>query len=281
MHKPRPVRRIVTPRNGTADARIVDSDGNSLDRLPRILVATPYYDHVHDIFAQTEESLFFGQGEYFSATKLREATSAVDRARDRAVEIALEQEFDYVMYADADMAFPPGTLLKLLAAMETDADERVYITSGVYNLRRSPFAVAAYFVGDNELISVSDVPDCGFAINNGVFKADAVGTGCMMIDVELFRKYEKRLIYPWFRYWYRPKGKDPKIHRWSEDLVFGTKTARLGVHVFVNTSLVCKHEIRNCAVYQGDNGPEIEVNNERWTFNDSRNIESNAVAANG
>ena len=59
-------------------------------KLPKILVATPYYDHVHDIFAQTEESLFWGQGEFFQAVKYREVTSAVDVARDRAVEIALE-----------------------------------------------------------------------------------------------------------------------------------------------------------------------------------------------
>jgi glycosyltransferase involved in cell wall biosynthesis len=244
----------------------VGADGKPLDQLPRILIATPYYDNSSDIYDKSIDQALFGSGEYFISAKFRVSTSAVDVARSDAIEAAIKQGFDYVFFADADMGFPPGTLVKLLAAMETQADERVYITSGVYNLRRYGFVLAVYHLGDNALISVNDLPDSGFKINDGIYMADAVGTGCMLIDVKLFSDHPE-LDHPYFRYRYAPMGStDPKIHRWSEDLDFGVRCSEAGVHVFVHTGVICKHELRDCAVYETADGPTVEIGNQTWRF---------------
>lgn len=242
------------------------ADGKSLDKLPRVLIATPYYEATRDIFDKTIDQALFGTGEYFISAKFRVSTSAVDVARNDAIKAGIEQGFDYVMFADSDMGFPPGTLVKLLATMETSADERVYITSGVYNLRRYGFVLAIYHKGDNALISISDLPDSEFKINDGIYKADAVGTGCMLIDLKLFKDHTE-LDPPYFRYRYAPMGvDDPAIHRWSEDLDFGYRCAELGIHTFVHTGVICKHELRDCSVYETIGGPTVEFGNQTWRF---------------
>lgn len=225
--------------------------------LPRILIATSFYDNVRPIFFTTVDNLLMGHGSVFHAEKMVEQTSAVDMFRNRAVRIAMQHGFDYVLFADSDMGFPPGVTIGLLAAMETEADERVYITSGVYNVRRQGFVNAIYRWNGASFDDVNADKDKDFTMNS-VYAADAVGTGCMLIDLKLFEDKADELTFPWFQYWYEPMQPGGEIMRWSEDLVFGRKCSRIGVHAFVNTSVICRHEIRNSYVHQKD-GANYEV----------------------
>ena len=243
---------IVTP-----DGRELESSGPQMDSLPRILIATSFYDNIRPIFFKSLDNLFEGHGVAFHAEKLLEQTSAVDMFRNRAIELGLQHNFDYVFFVDSDMGFPQFTTLGMLATFEHEAAETVYITSGLYNIRRQGFVNAVYNWNGESFDDVNSNTDSDFKLNS-VYKADAAGTGCMMIDLKLFADKADQLEYPWFQYWYKPMTASGKPVRWSEDLVFGRKMSEIGVHTFVNTSIICDHEIRGASVHQTD-GSEYSV----------------------
>jgi len=236
-----------------------------MDKLPRILVATSFYDNIRPIFFNTLDNVMLGQGELFHAEKMIMQTSAVDMFRNQAVRIAQEHEFDYLLFLDSDMGFPPMTAAQLLQTFRVDADERIYITAGLYNVRRSGFVNAVYTWNGHAFNDVNARTDADFELNS-VYMADAVGTGCMMIDMALFDDYVEELPYPWFQYWYQPMHPGGEILRWSEDLVFGAKCYGLGVHAFVNTHVVCRHEVRNANVFQSTGDQYAISVNDDFTF---------------
>lgn len=198
-----------------------------------------------------------GQGEVFHMEKLIEQTSAVDMFRNRAIEIGMQHNFDYVFFVDSDMGFPSGATIGMLSTFELEADEPVYIAAGLYNIRRTGFVNAVYRWNGMSFNDINSKNDPDFQMDS-VYVADAAGTGCMMIDLKLFEDKADEMEYPWFQYWYKPMDAHGKPHRWSEDLVFGRKMSEIGVHTFVNTSVVCEHEIRGAAVYQST-GDEFAV----------------------
>ena len=190
-----------------------------------------------------------GHGQVFHMEKLLEQTSAVDMFRNRAIEIGMQNNFDYVFFVDSDMGFPQFTTVGMLSTFELEADEPVYIAAGLYNVRRQGFVNAVYRWNGASFDDINSDKDQDFAMDS-VYVADGAGTGCMMIDLKLFADKADDLQYPWFQYWYEPMQAGGKPMRWSEDLVFGRELSQLGVHTFVNTSVVCHHEVRGVSVYQ-------------------------------
>lgn len=220
-----------------------------MDSLPRILIASSFYDNIRPIFFRSFDNLLAGHGTVFHADKLLEQTSAVDMFRNRAIEIGLKHNFDYVFFVDSDQGFPPYATIGMLSTFEVDADEPVYIAAGLYNVRRQGFVNAVYRWNGQSFDDINGDKDPDFSMN-GIYVADAAGTGCMMINLKLFEDKADELTYPWFQYWYEPMTPNGRPMRWSEDLVFGRKCSRIGVHTFVNTNVVCHHEVRGASVYQ-------------------------------
>jgi len=226
-------------------------DSPELDALPKVLIATSYYDNIRPLFFKTFHNLTAGAGMVFQVELFAGQTSAVDMFRNHAIEKGLAGGFDYVMFVDSDMSFPPHTTLGLLSTFELEADEKVYIAAGVYNIRRTGYVNAVYRWTGDAFDDINGTKDPDFAMDS-IYVADAAGTGCMMIDLSLFDDKASELEYPWFQYWYKPMTPGGKPMRWSEDLVFGCKCSQIGVHTFVNTSIVCGHEVRGVQVYQQD-----------------------------
>lgn len=213
-----------------------------------------------------------GQGTVFHAEKFIEQTSAVDMFRNRAIEIGMQHNFDYVFFVDSDMGFPRMTTIGMLSTFEVEADEPVYVAAGLYNVRRRGFVNAVYRWNGNSFDDINSKSDPDFAMDS-IYVADAAGTGCMMIDLKLFADKASELEYPWFNYIYEPMEPGGKPMRWSEDLVFGRKLSSIGIHTFVNTNVVCHHEIRGASVYQASSDEYAITLNADLTVNNKNGDE--------
>jgi len=146
------------------------------------------------------------------------------KARNTLVQMALDRDrnapFDYVFWADDDVIFPTDMLQKLIAH---DKD----IVSGLYFARKMPHWPQIYeyakeapgkfwfkiYYPPAELIEV-----------------DAVGAGCLLVKMDVFRKMEK----PWFLF----------TDELGEDMYFCHKAKQMGYSVFCDTSIKCGHITR-------------------------------------
>jgi len=146
-------------------------------------------------------------------------------ARNKAVCKALAQKYDYLMFFDADQIAPPDTLEKLL---ECKAD----IASGW---------ILIYSKGGKNWTNIMTKEDpLGLKHNvytqeklpKGIFKAYAVGGGCMLVNIDVFRK----LKYPYFTAIEYENG-----GRLSDDSHFCRKMRELNIPIMVNANLKVGH----------------------------------------
>lgn len=280
--------------------KILGLDGKPLKkkRLPSVLIGVPCGLQTFVAFEDSLQSTLYGNGEQFLATIGRAVGHITSDGRNAIVKRAVAENYDYVMFFDSDMIFPAGTILKLLKrCAEVPADE-LPIISGVYNTR-SDHRINVYNwlpdVNSFEAVNTSVDPDFKLG-GDKLYKADAVGTGCMLIDCSVFDEIQ----YPWFKYPYWPtkttkedmenlrnftefqllndiksfkegkyhyqgfifdetpmkldvediddrireldkKLKPLKVEWWSEDIEFCKKCYDKGIHMYVDTRIVCKH----------------------------------------
>jgi len=147
----------------------------------------------------------------------------IDVARDKAVEVALSLGAKHLLFLDSDIHPPRDVIAKLLA-------RNLPIVSALYARRQNP--------PWNQMLRRSADGYKFTPIEEGTYEAgslvecDAVGFGCVLIDMHVFKSLER----PWFRWteYYAIGGI-------SEDFNFCTKAKRAGFKVFVDTNVVCKH----------------------------------------
>lgn len=108
---------------------------------------------------------------------------SIDRMRNVTAKLALEAEFDYLMFVDDDVVIPMDAFDKLLAA---DKD----IVAGWTIIRGWPYENMFFkFDEKHNLPNVKDVKR-----NSGILDVDAIGFSCALIKVDLLRKIPP----PWF-----------------------------------------------------------------------------------
>lgn len=107
--------------------------------------------------------------------------SLVYDARNNICKIAVEDNYDFLLFVDDDIEFPPFAL-KTLLAREKD------IISGLYFGRRKPYDPIIY----KQIIPRSDdvIPETitEYNIDRELFKIDACGMGFCLINVDCIRK---------------------------------------------------------------------------------------------
>ena len=172
--------------------------------------------YVHRKFMQSLMSLQFPQNVEIDYNLLE--GFQIPFARNRIVENALKNNSDYIFYVDADMTFPPDSLVRLF-------DRKVDICHAL-SFRRTPphypclfnwhkenkcYETVDYSKGDNDLISV-----------------DAAGSACTLINMEVFKKMKK----PYYYY---------KSHLFSSDLTWSMNAKKLGYDIFVDRTLKIGH----------------------------------------
>jgi glycosyltransferase involved in cell wall biosynthesis len=152
--------------------------------------------------------------------------SLVQRARNDIVRLAIEEDFDDLIFIDSDEEWNPEWIFKLL-----DLKEEVI---GVPVVKKS----------DQMMFNIKALPTGLKQLQNGLMEVEAVGTGFMKISKSALKKV-----------WdaspeYKNEGRscrmvfDIKIENGdlvSEDNVFCQKWRSLGGKVYIEPTMTCNH----------------------------------------
>lgn len=124
---------------------------------------------------------------------------------------ALKKNCDYLFFVDDDMILPSDTLDELLSCGKD-------IVGGVYLTKYEEQKPVVEYLNNNR---------------NGLFEVKAIGTGCMLIKIDVFRK----LPQPWFKYEWYSNGMVKRSHDW----IFCEDARNAGFQVWANSNLDIKH----------------------------------------
>lgn len=138
-------------------------------------------------------------------------------SRNLAVKRARELELSHVMFIDADQTFPADGIKQLIEAKKD-------IIGGNYNERRMPLVSTVKILNEHGEMA-HDVP-----VPKEPFKAYAVATGFMLIDIKVFDKIPE----PWFNTQLEPEFK-------TEDVYFCEKAREAGFDIWCDPRLNIGH----------------------------------------
>jgi 2-polyprenyl-3-methyl-5-hydroxy-6-metoxy-1,4-benzoquinol methylase len=159
-----------------------------------------------------------------------QASTIVDVARNKLVEMAINDNCDYIMFIDSDTLIPNGAIDKLL-------DMNVEIASGLYFSKGKPYLPVARLKEGEKHFFLED-----FEFDQ-IMEVQGVGMGCCLINTKVFKEME----FPYFKLEWREK--DGIKYQIAEDLYFCDEAIKLGYKVYLNTGIVCEH-------YGTEVGPE-------------------------
>jgi hypothetical protein len=113
--------------------------------------------------------------------------SMISKQRNDLVKMAIENNFDYMMWVDTDMIMPPNALLRLLGHNKD-------VVGATYNKRVPPYETLGKLKG----------PQPADLLQGGLFEADLMPGGFMLVKTEVYKKMG------WPYYWetYQWSGND-------------------------------------------------------------------------
>jgi len=153
------------------------------------------------------------------------ANALIYDARESAVQYALENKINWILFIDSDMEVPEDIIAKLIKHQKAivaalafkrvpDYDPCIYINTSDEN--EFPKYVPIDEWEENTLLSV-----------------DAVGHGCVLINMEIFNFIEPP--------YYFPILSEDHTNSLGEDLAFCYKLKKANIPIFVDTSIQCGH----------------------------------------
>lgn len=188
------------------------------DTMKRLLIAIPTARYIEpETFKSIYEQVMPGgvtmDFQYFYGYN-------VDQVRNLVAHYAIENNYDYLMFVDHDIAFAPTTVAQLV-------NHNVDIVGGVYRQRRPSQVLEVFNKAYQPYYSMKAFPQ------TGLFEVGAIGLGCALIKVDVLRK----IGYPQFDYHRAIKIEDTL----SEDVDFCQKAARIGIKIHIDTDIRCDH----------------------------------------
>lgn len=147
-------------------------------------------------------------------------SGSIATARNSLVIQALSGGASHLLMLDTDQVYPPDTLTRLMR-------HQVEICGVTVHSRWMPFSPNLY---RGEIGRYQWIPDEEMW-SGDLVEIDATGTGCLLLDMEIFDKVEP----PWFEFQVmdgRPVG---------EDIWFCSQVRKAGVRIFVDTSIKVGH----------------------------------------
>ena len=142
--------------------------------------------------------------------------SLVYEARERLAALAVDGEYDQVLWLDSDMMFP-DTLLLDLTAQDKD------FVSGVCAARRSPYMPCVYRKDGDGLKFYTEYTD-------RIFEIDGSGFGVVLMKTKLLKdSFDK------FKTCFQP------IPGFGEDLSFCLRAKQLGYQLFADPNIEIGH----------------------------------------
>lgn len=148
----------------------------------------------------------------------------IDTLRNDIVEKALKEGCTHLIMMDVDQTYPVNTIPRLLS-------HNLPIVGCRVHRRYPPF--------DSLMLKIKEIDDRTNSYDSvddweegELLEVDATGAGCLMFNMEVFRK----LPYPWFKFRKQPGGGIV-----GEDIGFCQDLKAAGYKIFVDTSLECGH----------------------------------------
>ena len=200
----------------------------------RVLIAVPTFENIYpDTFKAIYDMDKGGHDCEFEFVRGYDVATA----RNRAVQLALDGGYDYLMFVDNDVTPPRDALVNLIS-------HGVDVCSGYYAHRdksgndtdKSNVCKLGEFNYTNqytgaELKEMRERGDHLFRIHGG-------GMGCILIRVDVFR----RIKYPWYDW---VNYVDDKHSMLSEDLYFCEECKFMHIKIHADSRVACGHMMRN------------------------------------
>lgn len=146
----------------------------------------------------------------------------VEWNRTGLIQTAIREKCDKVFFLDADMVVEGGVVNKLLALNKP-------IVGADYHMRKFPITNNVKIADENGKyihVEPQDIPKVPF-------KAAAIPTGCMLLDVATVQK----IPYPWFDLTYFENGE----LEFGEDVFFCRKLIEHGVEIWCDPTIGIGH----------------------------------------
>lgn len=143
--------------------------------------------------------------------------SLIPQQREDLVLEVLRGEFTHILWLDTDMRFPPDTLLRML-----EREKRIVAAN--YVQRRKPFRPVTY-----PSFATPDVRLFTEVSDSGLVAVDAVGFGCVLTVVDVFKKLPE----PWFAAAWVSETQEFV----SEDVYFCRRAREAGEQIWIDHDL--------------------------------------------
>jgi hypothetical protein len=152
-------------------------------------------------------------------TYLRCSTGHIEDMRNELVKKALHSDCTHLIMMDTDQIYHEKTISRLLS-------HKLPIVGCLVYRRYPPFDPLMFRGSQGKYLGITEWEE------DGLIDVDATGTGCLMFDMDIFKKLPE----PWFK---EVKSEDGKVT--GEDFYFCEKAREAGYEIFVDTSIPAGH----------------------------------------
>ena len=194
--------------------------------MSSILIAVPCMEMVYANFMCCLMELQKPENTKYTAIK----SSLIYNARNEITKMAIDQEFDRVLWLDSDMIFAPDSLIKLNERMDEDKD----FVSGLYFSRMEPIEPVIYKdvwwkLRDENTIDTGTYKYYDYP-KESIFQIAGSGFGIVMTSVDMLKAVTKEY----------GAAFTPMIGM-GEDLSFCWRATQLGYKLYCDSSIKCGH----------------------------------------
>lgn len=188
----------------------------------KIMIAVPCMDQCPTPFVKALASL----RKIGDCTLVMQSGSLVYTSRNDISQLAIREEYDYVLWLDSDMVFPPDTLEYMMQVL-TDND--LDILTGLYFRRVPPYTPVLFDQLDivDGVCYWSDFKD---GVPDKLFKVGGCGFGCVLMRTDVFFDVKGR-----FGNFFAP------IAGAGEDLAFCWRARQCGYEIYCDPRVECGH----------------------------------------
>lgn len=187
----------------------------------KTLIAVPCMDTVATPFCYSLARLVKVE----ECTLVMKAGSLIYTSRNDLATLAIQNEFDYVLWLDSDMQFQPDTLIRL---MDTLKKNDLDIVTGLYFRRVAPYSPVLF----DKLEMNGDI--CDFSefkeIPKELFEVGGCGFGCVLMKTDVFFDVQTK-----FGNMFAPMGNN------GEDVAFCIRARECGFKIWCDPSVICGH----------------------------------------
>lgn len=208
----------------------------------RVGVCIPSFDHWWGWFGYDLAGLFMHttrQRPEIELLRFMATGTWLPQLREKAVQAALRNQCDWVLFLDTDMRFPADALLQLLA------HEKAVVAAN-YTTRKPPFhPVSVSSLGADQRRVYTEADSAGLE------KVAATGMGVMLIHQEVLRAIPKPRFMMGF-------SKDDDEHV-GEDLYFCQQITRAGWDIHIDHTL--SHQVTHIGVVEFEAAHAVSTRN--------------------